>query len=469
LSYDALNQLIVEDAPIAGRVTWSYDPGRNRATQVSPTGTVTYSYDATDALIKTEAGAVVTTISYDENGCRIKEQQGAQLTTYTWDPSDRLLTLRLPSGAILTNSYRADGLRHRKLEGSATQQMVWDGRDVLAWVDGAGALGQFYSRGSVLARAHRGGEAKRLYHADALGTVQALTDQAQLLETSYRLTAWGRVLSGSAAENAWLYVGEAGYWYESMADRYYVRARWLTAGEPQWLSFDPLLATANRSPSRSESSLFTGGQRRWGAYPYAHNRPTVDTDPSGLVGEPTGPPFGLLAGRLVFGLAILRRVSVLVDELENRSYPSKCDPDRLRKIYELLSAIGDLGGVGGLTVARDSFHYWLSGRDQERNIDYAVLLRDPFFRQAHNELRNLSLRRACQQSSSNLSINARFFAENSDLHFAFHQWDHLVARMTSSPVQGSPNRVAVIAELTERYIVSCDQGRTLDRSLESPR
>jgi hypothetical protein len=46
--YDALNQLTVEHAPVAGRVTWSYDPGRNRSLQVSGAGWTTYTYDPTD-------------------------------------------------------------------------------------------------------------------------------------------------------------------------------------------------------------------------------------------------------------------------------------------------------------------------------------------------------------------------------------------------------------------------------------
>src|SRR5205807_10100008 len=51
------------------------------------------------------------------------------------------------AGAVdLTNSYRPDGLRHRRTDSSGTTQMIWDEDEPLAQVDTAGNLMQYWSR-----------------------------------------------------------------------------------------------------------------------------------------------------------------------------------------------------------------------------------------------------------------------------------------------------------------------------------
>src|SRR5262249_14919467 len=56
-SYDSLNQVVSENAPIQGLVTWSYDPNGNRATETGPTTLATSTYDPTDALVNIASGA----------------------------------------------------------------------------------------------------------------------------------------------------------------------------------------------------------------------------------------------------------------------------------------------------------------------------------------------------------------------------------------------------------------------------
>ena len=72
-------------------------------------------------------------------------QQGGpppSLTTYTWDAAHHLLQIQQSAaGAVdLTNSYRPDGLRHRRTDASGTTQMIWDGEEPLAQVDTSGNL-----------------------------------------------------------------------------------------------------------------------------------------------------------------------------------------------------------------------------------------------------------------------------------------------------------------------------------------
>jgi YD repeat-containing protein len=58
-----------------------------------------------------------TTYTYDLAGnLHIVEQPTGQRTTTTWDDQNRQTGVLLPTGAIVTNTYRFDGLRHSKQE-----------------------------------------------------------------------------------------------------------------------------------------------------------------------------------------------------------------------------------------------------------------------------------------------------------------------------------------------------------------
>src|SRR5579871_2115402 len=113
----------------------------------------------------------------------------------------------------------------------------------------------------------------RQYHEDAQGSVLATTRSLGLLETHYRTDTWGNVLSGSAADNSAIYLGGLGYWQDANVGLDYVRARWMNPQTGQWLSVDPV-STEPR-------------------YLYAHNSPTLQTDPSGM-----GPQGSLLPNPL---------------------------------------------------------------------------------------------------------------------------------------------------------------------------
>jgi RHS repeat-associated protein len=112
----------------------------------------------------------------------------------------------------------------------------------------------------------------RVVHADALGTVEAVTAGDSSVSLDAALDAWGNLLSAGAkggaatgamlAENPALYLGGLGYWNETDLGLQYVRARWLDSATGSWLSVDPV-----------------EGEPR---YTYVRNAPTMGVDPSGL-------------------------------------------------------------------------------------------------------------------------------------------------------------------------------------------
>ena len=184
------------------------------------------------------------------------------------------------AGAVdLTNSYRPDGLRHRRTDSSGTTQMIWDGDEPLAQVDTAGNLIQYWSRAGtdgaawdgfelqergwarlVKARVPGSANPDQYLHADWQGTVLASSGASGVgLVQNYPPRAWGQD-STTLAPFSWL--GSHGYWYEGQLARtmHYVRARWYGEVDPHgWLSPDPL--------------GFAGGD--WNLYRYVRNRPTI--------------------------------------------------------------------------------------------------------------------------------------------------------------------------------------------------
>jgi YD repeat-containing protein len=250
--YDNANQLLVQSSPNEGTKTWTYDPAGNRITELSNPGTsipaisywTTCTFDAADQeFTEQKTGSVInssssSTFTYDLNGNRILEAKisGAvtSFATYAWDPSNRLAVVE-DGGYVMTNTYRPDGMRHRKVDSFVTMQMVWDRNDVVAWVDQTGALGEFFSRGakSVKGYSSPSPTGELFYHCTVLGTMQAYSNPDGTTKERAVLEAWGGNATAMGFD-ACSFVGDHGYWGENAMSRplYYVWARWLLAGGP---------------------------------------------------------------------------------------------------------------------------------------------------------------------------------------------------------------------------------------------
>jgi RHS repeat-associated protein len=289
-SYDAANQLLTEEHSTRGLTTWAFDPVGNRTSAITSTTWATCTYDDADQLINEAKAlpyqgqfipwATSATFSYDGNGNRQTEDLGERFDwgwrtlrhTYVWDPTNHLTQVVHASffGTNQTNSYRPDGLRHQKVQGVTTRVHLWDGNDLLARVDQAGGLQDFYGRGPnlVKVRYQSGFYPNQYAHLDQQGTVIRWSESTGAAITGLGALdpdPWGGSPSFFAPVE-WL--GGPGYWLESdlRRDLYYVRARWYVAGGPGWLSPDPL--------------QFRGKQLD--LYRYVENRPMVLTDPAGL-------------------------------------------------------------------------------------------------------------------------------------------------------------------------------------------
>jgi RHS repeat-associated protein len=117
------------------------------------------------------------------------------------------------------------------------------------------------------------------YHADQLGSIRALTDQAGTVVNTYAYDAYGTTTAstGSVA-NPFRYAGE---YQDAETGLYYLRARYYDPATQQFLTRDPLVAATEQ------------------AYNYAGGSPLNATDPSGMN------PYGCLG---LFGTGCLERL-----------------------------------------------------------------------------------------------------------------------------------------------------------------
>ena len=149
---------------------------------------------------------------------------------------------------------------------------VWDSVSdcVMSELDGSGAVQVTYTNepqqyGGVISQ--RRGTTTSTYHADALGSTRALTDNSGAVTDTYLNDAWGNsVASTGTTVNPFRWVGKYGYYTDNSTGQVYVRARMYQPTVARWCSVDPVFAVLSTD-----------------LYPYAANSPAIMFDPSGLV------------------------------------------------------------------------------------------------------------------------------------------------------------------------------------------
>lgn len=287
--YDGAGRLVKETLTVRGSsdtrvTTYAYDRAGNRTSRsvVAPGVNVTtsYSYDTNDRLIqesRSSGGSIA--YAWDANGNLIKKTEAGQVTLYAWDAENRLIEVKrgaTEAGAVVVASYLydADGNRVQKTEplsGKVTQYLV-DGSfpfaQVLEEKESLGAATETtqYVWGTGLLKQIRGGQGS-YYHADALGSVKALTNEAGSQTDSYEYEAFGELAShAGTTANPYRYTGEH---YDDAISLQYNRARWYDANAGRWLSQDPHPGVVTRPGTLNK-------------YGYASGDPTTYSDPSGM-------------------------------------------------------------------------------------------------------------------------------------------------------------------------------------------
>jgi RHS repeat-associated protein len=187
------------------------------------------------------------------------DEIAAGIFVHTYDvDGTRVKTVTTPSGGTVeTVEYLVDtsgGLSQVVLEGSSTT-----------------AVSAYYVRGDDLIsviRPQAGGPAVvRNYHADGLGSIRALTDEAGLVTDTWQFEAFGSVVSHTGSDpNAYLFAGEM---LDPNVGWAYHRARWMDPRVGRFGSMD-LAQGAEADPTSLHRYTYTSGD------------PASWIDPSGL-------------------------------------------------------------------------------------------------------------------------------------------------------------------------------------------
>ncbi|WP_181408268.1 RHS repeat-associated core domain-containing protein [Schumannella sp. 10F1B-5-1] len=207
----------------------------------------------------------VTEFSYDANGARIAQAQtgtGTPATaTYGWSQSGSLDHFTTSSGAV-DYASDGDGLRQTRTESGATEHFLWDTAAGLPLLLDDGDHWYIYGTGvTPLAQVDRATGETEYLHADALGSVRTITDEAGAAVGAASFDDHGNRTGTSGVASAF---GFTGNWTDAVTGLIYLRARDYDPATMQFLRVDPAVDTTHQP------------------YAYASNNPLQNTDHTGL-------------------------------------------------------------------------------------------------------------------------------------------------------------------------------------------
>ena len=261
-----------------GTVTVNGSPARMLAGNVFETeidaaaGLNSFTVQATDASGNVSSNTYEVTVtgdtasySYDANGNLTQKIEASDTWGYEWNAENQLVRVTKNSVEVATFQYDPLGRRVEKVAGSVTTSWVYRWEDILRETqnDGITTSIAHYVHGSgidePLAKEEVG---ITYYHADALGSIVKMTDQAGSVVHTYKYDAWGNIEVGSAMSGHSYTARE----WDAETGLYYYRARYYDPRAGRFESEDPI------GPRSGDLNF----------YAYVGNNPVIAIDPTGL-------------------------------------------------------------------------------------------------------------------------------------------------------------------------------------------
>jgi len=195
-SYDALNRLTGAIHPASSTLpisteTFTYDAVGNRTSDAVRSN---YTYDAANRIVADSSF----TYTSDANGNETSATNRAtvQTTTFTYNSIRQTRSSQQFVGTVATYKYDAAGDRVEKNVGGTIMRYVYDGNGILAILDGSNSLLMLFTNGPGIASPliMRSGGQDYFFHADALGSIAALTDTSGNTVETVEYEAFGKAV-----------------------------------------------------------------------------------------------------------------------------------------------------------------------------------------------------------------------------------------------------------------------------------
>ncbi len=243
VSYEPDNDISAMAFQFSGQAVtfdYTYDQAGNRVSFAStddrfvynPLANESKTYTVNNLNQYTEINT--TSPAYDLNGNMISKGSAA----FDYDSENRLIEAITTD---TTSSYTSDpmGRRRSKTVNTATTSYLYDGDNVIMEYDQTGAMARRFVYGPMIDEpvCMITPSARYYYHADALGSVVALSDTSGNLAETYAYSPFGKTNGSSTLGNPYLFTGRR---LDSESGLYYYRARHYDAQEGRFVQPDPI-------------------------------------------------------------------------------------------------------------------------------------------------------------------------------------------------------------------------------------
>jgi RHS repeat-associated protein len=201
-------------------------------------------------------------IPIDPNGNLTQKTEGTDTWVYSWNAENQLTKVQKNSAEQARFAYDPLGRRVEKVAGGVTTSFTYGNEDILREVRGTTTLKYVHGPGFDEPLAVDDGSTLQYFQADGLGSVVKMTNAAGAVTLVRQYDAWGSLEVGTS---------EAGYGFTSRewdpeTGLYYYRARYYDSRIGAFAAEDPL-----------------GSKHGGSRYAYVAGRPTIATDPSGMI------------------------------------------------------------------------------------------------------------------------------------------------------------------------------------------
>lgn len=204
-------------AAVTNQIDYAYDDAGNRVGQASSLSTYLLPLavtNSTDDAANQQLTFGSYTIHYDASGNVTNIVSGSTTNRLVWNARNQLTNL---TGSVAAN-FLYDGLGRRitRTVAGGTERYMYDGLDIINQLDSGGTVKCRYFRGLGIdepwQRIDIGSKANqttnRVYLADALGSIVALTDPTKAITTEYDYQPFGVTTNtGAGNKNAYKFTG----------------------------------------------------------------------------------------------------------------------------------------------------------------------------------------------------------------------------------------------------------------------